>query len=87
MTDSPDPTLPLAGLTCVCMAANVPGPAASSAAAAQGMAVIKIEPPGGDMTATIMPGWYAELNAAARVETVDLRAEACLLYTSPSPRD
>lgn len=76
MTDSPDPTLPLAGLTCVCMAANVPGPAAAALLAAQGMAVIKIEPPAGDMTATIMPGWYAELNAAARVETVDLRAEA-----------
>ena len=30
MTDSPDPTLPLAGLTCVCMAANVPGPAAAA---------------------------------------------------------
>lgn len=76
MTDSPDPTLPLAGLTCVCMAANVPGPAAAALLAAQGMAVIKIEPPAGDMTATIMPGWYAELNTAARVETVDLRAEA-----------
>ena len=76
MTDSPDPTLPLAGLTCVCMAANVPGPAAAALLAAQGMAVIKIEPPAGDMTATIMPGWYAELNARATVEAVDLRDQA-----------
>lgn len=68
--------LPLSGLTAVCMAANVPGPAAAALLAAQGMAVVKIEPPAGDMTAHAMPRWYAELNRAARVETVDLRADA-----------
>ena len=41
MTDSPDPTLPLAGLTCVCMAANVPGPAAAALLAAQGRLPVK----------------------------------------------
>lgn len=71
MTDD----LPLSGLTAVCMAANVPGPAAAAILAGQGMAVIKIEPPSGDMTAHAMPQWYAELNRAARVETVDLRSD------------
>lgn len=68
--------LPLSGLSAVCMAANVPGPAAAALLAAQGMAVVKIEPPSGDMTGHAMPEWYAELNRAARIETVDLRAEA-----------
>lgn len=67
--------LPLSGLTAVCMAANVPGPAAAALLAAQGMAVVKIEPPSGDLTAHAMPQWYAELNRAARVETVDLRSD------------
>ena len=66
--------LPLSGLSAVCMAANVPGPAAAALLAAQGMAVVKIEPPSGDLTAHAMPQWYAELNRAARVETVDLRS-------------
>ena len=70
--------LPLSGLSVVCMAANVPGPAAAALLAAQGVAVVKIEPPSGDMTAHVMPGWYAALNRAARVETVDLRTDAGL---------
>ena len=71
--DAPD--LPLAGLRCVCMAANVPGPSAAALLAAQGMAVVKVEPPAGDMTARIMPGWYAEMNRDFVRETVDLRAQ------------
>lgn len=66
--------LPLAGLTVLCMATNVPGPAAAALLAAQGMAVIKIEPPAGDLTGQLMPGWYQAMNAGAAVETVDLRA-------------
>lgn len=66
--------LPLSGLRAVCMATNVPGPAAAALLAAQGMEVIKIEPPAGDLTRGAMPGWYAELNRAAQVETVDLRS-------------
>ena len=66
--------LPLAGLTAICMAQNVPGPAAAALLAAQGMAVVKIEPPSGDLTGALMPGWYADLNHGARIETVDLRA-------------
>ena len=73
---NPSPDLPLSGLTAVCMAANVPGPAAAALLARQGMAVVKIEPPAGDMTAHAMPGWYAELNRAAAIKTVDLRAPA-----------
>lgn len=66
--------LPLAGLTVLCMATNVPGPAAAAALAAQGMAVIKIEPPAGDLTGQLMPGWYRAINSGAAIETVDLRA-------------
>lgn len=66
--------LPLSGLRAVCMAGNVPGPGAAALLATQGMEIVKIEPPAGDLTRHLMPGWYAELNAAARVETVDLRA-------------
>lgn len=69
-----DDDLPLSGLTVVCMAQNVPGPSAAALLAAQGMAVIKIEPPSGDLTGALMPGWYAGMNSGARVETVDLRA-------------
>lgn len=69
-----DDDLPLSGLTAICMAQNVPGPSAAAALAAQGMAVVKVEPPSGDLTGAVMPGWYAEMNAGARVETVDLRA-------------
>lgn len=72
MTDD----LPLSGLTAVCMAANVPGPAAAGILARQGMDILKIEPPSGDMTAHEMPAWYADLNRAARIETVDLRSDA-----------
>lgn len=68
--------LPLSGLTAICMAANIPGPAAAAMLAAQGMAVIKIEPPAGDLTGHVMPELYAEMNRAARIETVDLRSEA-----------
>ncbi|MBB1497124.1 CoA transferase [Paracoccus sp. MC1862] len=67
--------LPLSGLTAVCMATNVPGPAAAAILAGQGMEVIKIEPPSGDLTALAMPQWYAELNRAAKIETVDLRSD------------
>lgn len=67
--------LPLSGLRAICMAINVPGPAAAAILAAQGMEIIKIEPPAGDLTGHAMPGWYAELNRAATVETVDLRSE------------
>src|SRR5690606_10314998 len=67
--------LPLSGLRAICMAINVPGPAAAAILAAQGMEVIKVEPPTGDLTGHAMPGWYAELNRAATVETLDLRAE------------
>ena len=52
------------------------GPAAAAILAGQGMAVIKIEPPSGDLTAHAMPPLYAQLNRAARIETVDLRARA-----------
>lgn len=70
------PDLPLSGLRGLCMAANVPGPAAAALLAAQGMEIVKIEPPAGDMTAGLMPGWYAEMNGGFAVETLDLRAEA-----------
>lgn len=66
--------LPLSGLRGVCMAANVPGPAAAAQLSALGMAITKIEPPSGDMTAGLMPEWYAELNASFSVEIVDLRS-------------
>src|SRR5690606_7702479 len=68
--------LPLSGLRAICMAINVPGPAAAAILAAQGVEIVKIEPPTGDLTAHAMPGWYAEINRDATVETVDLRDAA-----------
>lgn len=67
--------LPLSGLRAICIAINVPGPAAAAILATQGMEIVKVEPPAGDLTGHAMPGWYAELNRAATVETVDLRSD------------
>jgi len=67
--------LPLAGIRLVTIAINVPGPLAASHLRAQGAAVVKIEPPGGDPLATFCPSWYEELNAGATIERIDLKSE------------
>lgn len=68
--------VPLAGIRLVTIAINVPGPLAASHLRAQGAAVVKIEPPGGDPLATFCPSWYEELNAGATVERIDLKSDA-----------
>ena len=66
--------LPLTGIRIVSMALNAPGPLAVQRLAAEGARVTKIEPPQGDMLATIAPSWYAELHAQVDVERVDLKS-------------
>ncbi|WP_299362439.1 CoA transferase [uncultured Paracoccus sp.] len=85
---------PLAGMRAVSLAANVPGPAAAALLAADGMSVVKIEGPAGDLLTGAAPGWYAELNDGVEVRALDLRgaegfaalrallADADLLITS-----
>lgn len=64
---------PLAGMRAVSIAANLPGPAAAQILAHEGMEVVKIEGPGGDLLADAAPGWYAELSAGIDVRRLDLR--------------
>lgn len=65
---------PLAGMRAVSLAANVPGPAAAALLAAEGMSVVKIEGPAGDLLTDGSPGWYAELNHGVDVRRLDLRS-------------
>lgn len=64
---------PLAGLRCLSLAQNVPGPMAAQILRAEGMEITKIEPPQGDMSAAALPTWYQELSQGVTIETCDLR--------------
>lgn len=66
---------PLAGITVVSLATNLPGPLAASRLAALGAAVIKVEPPQGDPLAAAAPSWYDELAAGQDLVTLDLKDE------------
>lgn len=81
----------------LCVAANVPGPAAAARLRDLGARVTKVEPPSGDPLAIASPAWYAELTRDMRVVMLDLKdgaqraeldahlADADLLITSNRP--
>ncbi len=66
--------LPLEGLRVVTLATNIPGPVAAAQLREWGCAVVKIEPPDGDLLATAAPAWYAHLHDGVDVVTLDLKA-------------
>ena len=66
---------PLAGITVVSLATNLPGPLAASRLAALGAAVVKVEPPRGDLLRTAARSWYDELVTGQDVVTLDLKDE------------
>lgn len=88
---------PLAGMSVVTLAVNVPGPAAAARLAESGAAVTKVEPAGGDPLARFAPAWYESLAAGQEVRRLDLKsapdreeldsllARADLLLTSSRP--
>ena len=67
---------PLAGISVLLLALNVPGPVAAQRLKALGATVVKIEGPGGDPLATMVPSWYAELCTHFDVQTIDLKTES-----------
>jgi alpha-methylacyl-CoA racemase len=89
---------PLAPFAIVDITVNVPGPVAGARLRDLGARVTKIEPPAGDPLCRQAPGWYEDLCAGKRVETLDLKADdgrarmgellddADLLLTSSRPR-
>ena len=89
---------PLAGVTVVSLAVNLPGPLAAARLHALDAQVIKVEPPVGDPLNLLFPDYYQELTAGQEIRTIDLKdgagagqlkallAEADLLLTSMRPR-
>jgi crotonobetainyl-CoA:carnitine CoA-transferase CaiB-like acyl-CoA transferase len=63
----------LAGIEVVTLAPNVPGPVAAARLRDLGAHVTKVEPPAGDPLVHVAPGWYAQLHASLRIETLDLK--------------
>lgn len=88
---------PLAGMSAVTLAVNVPGPAVAARLAEFGAMVTKVEPAGGDPLVRFAPEWYASLCANQKVRRLDLKsapergeldallARADLLLTSSRP--
>lgn len=73
MTDQPRP---LAGITVVTLAINLPGPLAAARLVEYGARVIKVEPPTGDPLELITPDWYAALATGQEVVRIDLKDNA-----------
>jgi alpha-methylacyl-CoA racemase len=75
---SPQPPTagPLAGVTVLLLALNLPGPVAASRLHALGAAVVKIEPPAGDPFEALCPAWYRELSQGIDVRRLDLKQPA-----------
>lgn len=67
---------PLAGVTVINLAINLPGPFAAARLSALGARVIKVEPPSGDPVAQIAPKYYEELSEGHEVLTINLKDEA-----------
>ena len=67
---------PLAGVTVVSLAVNLPGPVAASRLTSLGATVIKVEPPTGDPLRTVVPSWYDELASGQEVVSLDLKDAA-----------
>lgn len=64
---------PLIDFKIVSLAINIPGPVAAARLRDLGAAVVKIEPPSGDMMAWGSPSWYEALNNGIEVLTLDLK--------------
>ncbi len=64
---------PLAGISVVALATNVPGPIAAARLRELGAGVTKIAPPQGDPLALVAAAWYRALTAECVVERCDLR--------------
>ena len=67
---------PLAGVTVVSLAVNLPGPVAAARLASMGATVIKVEPPTGDPLRSVVPSWYDELASGQEVVSLDLKDAA-----------
>ncbi len=63
----------LDGLRLMTLAPNLPGPVAAARLRSLGMAVTKVEGPGGDPAAHYAPAWYAELHEGIEVVRLDLK--------------
>lgn len=75
MSPSPPPyTGPLAGLKALTLAGNIPGPVAAAALVREGIGMIKVEGPDGDLVARANPTLYKELAQGQDIQTLDLRS-------------
>lgn len=89
---------PLAGVTVINLAINLPGPLAAANLSALGARVIKVEPPAGDPLKHVVPEYYEELSAGHEVATINIKddeggsrfdelaADADILITAMRPR-
>jgi crotonobetainyl-CoA:carnitine CoA-transferase CaiB-like acyl-CoA transferase len=64
---------PLKNFQVVSLAINIPGPVAAARLRDLGAAVLKIEPPSGDLMAWGSPGWYEALHLGVEPLTLDLK--------------
>ncbi|WP_152349104.1 CoA transferase [Brevibacterium sp. CFH 10365] len=89
---------PLAGVTVITLAVNLPGPLAAARLSALGAEVIKVEPLTGDPLDAAVPEYYQELTVGQDIRRLDLKdpagkaefdalaAEAQVLLTAMRPR-
>lgn len=71
---------PLADVTVINLAINLPGPFAAARLSALGARVIKVEPPAGDPLAQVASKYYEELSEGHEILTIDLKDEAGLRH-------
>lgn len=67
-------TGPLAGVTVLSIAINLPGPAAAARLAGQGASVTTVLPPSGDPMEQFATAYYDELHVGQEVSRVDLKS-------------
>ena len=65
----------LDGLRLITLAPNLPGPVAAARLRSLGMAVTKVEAPGGDPLSRHAPDWYADLHEGVEVVQLDLKTD------------
>lgn len=66
---------PLAGVTVVTLAPNLPGPVAARGFVRLGASVTKVEPPSGDFMAMASSDYYGELAQGQEIVRLDLKAD------------
>lgn len=71
---------PLADVTVINLAINLPGPFAAARLSALGARVIKVEPPAGDPLVQVASKYYEELSEGHEILTIDLKDEAGLRH-------